>query len=135
MARRPRDPERWDVLLVIAVGGSLGAASRWAVGEALPTPAGGFPLSTFLVNVVGSFALGVLMVLVTDVRPPSRYLRPFFGVGVLGGFTTFSTFELELRDQVVTGHALVAGAYLVASLLAGLVAVGAGIAATRLAAR
>jgi fluoride exporter len=125
------DSGRWDVLLVIGVGGSLGAAARWSVSQLLTPVDGGFPLATFVVNVVGCLLLGVLMVLVTDRWPPSRYRRPFLGVGVLGGFTTFSTFEAEARELVAGGHGLLAAAYVVGSLVAGLLAVALGVAATR----
>jgi CrcB protein len=127
--------ERWDVLVVIGAGGSLGAAARWGVAQALTPTEGGFPLATFSVNVAGCLLLGVLMVLVADRWPPSRYRRPFLGVGVLGGFTTFSTFEVEARDLVAGGHGLVAAAYVLASLVAGLLAVALGVAVTRRAVR
>ena len=123
---------RWDILLVIAAGGSLGAASRWGVGQALPHTDRDFPWATFLVNVSGCLALGLLMVVLLDVWPSARYLRPFLGVGLLGGYTTFSTYALEVRDLLAAGRQDVAGLYLTGSLAAGLVAVWAGIATGRL---
>jgi CrcB protein len=78
-------------------------------------------------NVTGAFALGVLMVFVLDVWPSHRYLRPFLGVGVLGGYTTFSTYMLDTRGLLADGHDLSAVAYLFGSLVLGLLAVAAGV--------
>lgn len=123
---------RWDVLLAISVGGALGSLARWGVGELVPWSGTGFPWATFIENVSGGLALGVLMVFVLDVWPPHRYLRPFLGVGVLGGYTTFSTYMLETRHLLVEGQPATAFAYLGGSLLVGLVAVWIGIASARL---
>ena len=90
--------DRWDVLLVIGAGGALGSLARWGVSHLLPWSGDTFPWATFLENVSGGLALGMLMVLLLDVWPPHRYLRPFLGVGLLGGYTTFSTYMLEARD-------------------------------------
>jgi CrcB protein len=123
--------ERWDVLLVIGAGGALGSLGRWAVNLALPSPSGGFPWATWVENVTGGLVLGALMVLILDFWPPSRYLRPFVGVGVLGGYTTFSTYMLDTHALFVEGHAATAVAYLFGTLLAGLVAVWAGVLGAR----
>ena len=126
---------RWDVLLVIGAGGALGSLARWGLGELIPSTSDTFPWATFIENVSGGFAFGALMVFVRDVWHPHRYLRPFLGVGLLGGYTTFSTYMLESRHLLVDGHHLVtAFTYLGGSLLAGLSAVWVGIAAARLAA-
>src|SRR4051794_22770193 len=85
-------PSPWPVLGAISAGGACGALARYAVAEAWPHAAGGFPVSTLLVNVSGCLLIGVLMVVVTEVAPERRLLRPFAGVGVLGGYTTFSTY-------------------------------------------
>ena len=127
--------DRWDILLVIAAGGATGSLLRWGLTLLLPHPAGAFAWATFTANVTGAFLLGVLMVFVVDVWPPSRYVRPFWGVGVLGGYTTFSTYMLDARAALVAGRAALAGAYLFGTLAAGLVAVWAGVAAARGAAR
>lgn len=123
---------RWDILAVIAAGGALGSLGRWALGQALVAPRGGFPWATFVENVSGGFALGVLMVFVLDVWPPSRYVRPFFGVGVLGGYTTLSTYMLDTRALVAAGRTPQAAVYLFGTLAAGLAAVWAGILLARL---
>jgi CrcB protein len=123
---------RWDILSVIAAGGALGSLGRWSLGEALARPGSGFPWATFVENLSGGFALGLLMVLVLDVWPPSRYVRPFFGVGVLGGYTTFSTYLLDTRELVAADRLPVAVVYLFGTLAAGLVAVWSGILLARL---
>jgi fluoride exporter len=122
---------RWDILLVIAVGGALGSLARWGLGEAFASGRDGFPWATFLENVSGGFALGVLMVLVIDVWSPSRYVRPFFGVGVLGGYTTFSTYLLDTRNLIAADRAPLAAVYLFGTLAVGLAGVWVGIGATR----
>ena len=125
----------WDVLLVIGAGGALGSLARWGVGELLPWSGDEFPWATFVENISGGLALGMLMVFLLDVWPPHRYLRPFLGVGLLGGYTTFSTYMLESRDLLVGGEAATAFAYLAGSLAAGLAAVWLGIFSARAAVR
>jgi CrcB protein len=115
------------LLTAVAAGGVLGSLGRYAVGLALPHVPGAFAWSTFLVNVTGSLAMGVLVVWVLSMARPHPWLRPFLGVGVLGGWTTFSSYALDIHAMVHAGHGLVAAAYLVGSLVVGLVAVGLGI--------
>jgi len=88
-----------------------------------PTHTGGFPWATFGVNLVGCAVMGVFMVVITDVWAAHRLVRPFFGTGVLGGFTTFSTYAVDVQQLVGTGHPRTALAYLFATLLGALVAV------------
>ena len=126
--------ERWDILAVIAAGGALGSAARYGAGVLWPHDASEIAWSTFAVNVVGGFLLGLLMVFVNDVWPPHRYVRPFLGVGVLGGFTTFSTYMLDTHALLYAGRPPVALLYLFGTLLLGLVAVWLGILAGRSAA-
>jgi fluoride exporter len=126
-----QEPVDAALLGAIAVGGGLGALSRYGVGLLLPTPPGGFPWGTFAVNVVGCFLMGALMVLVTDVWSAHRLLRPFLGVGVLGGFTTFSTYAVEVDHLLRPGTVGVAFAYLAGTLLGALLAVAAGARLTR----
>jgi CrcB protein len=122
---------RWDVVAVISVGGALGSLARWAVAEALPHPPDGFAWSTLIENVSGALLLGALMVLVLEVWPTTRYVRPFFGVGVLGGYTTFSTYMLDTRAMLAAGNGAPALLYLFGTLLAGLLAVWVGIVLAR----
>jgi CrcB protein len=119
----------------VSAGGVLGALARDGIGHAWPTPTGGFPWATFLINVTGCLLIGALMVLVTDVFTTHRLLRPFLGVGVLGGYTTFSTYSVEIRNLIVAGAPGTAALYLLATLAAALLAVFAGMTAARFAAR
>ena len=138
-SRRPRRPllrqvlrERKDVLVVIAVGGALGSVGRWGVSELLPHDPGQVAWSTFAVNVSGALLLGLLMAFMADVLAGTRYVRPFLGVGVLGGWTTFSTYMFDTRAMLAGGH-VASGLllYLAGTLLVGLVGVWAGLAAGR----
>jgi CrcB protein len=119
------------VLLVIALGGGIGSVGRYGVSQLLPTMPGGFPWGTFGTNVSGCFLIGVLMVLISDVWSAHRLLRPFVGVGVLGGFTTFSTYAVEVRGLLAPGSATTAFAYLVATPVCALLAVVGAVALTR----
>jgi CrcB protein len=120
------------ILAVIALGGGLGSVARYLVAQAIPAKAGHFPWATFVTNLSGCFALGLLMVLVLDVWPPRRYIRPFFGIGFLGGYTTFSTFAVELRALGAHGAWSLADAYALNSLVGGLAAVWIGMTIARL---
>jgi fluoride exporter len=125
-------PHEWDVLAAVGVGGVLGAESRYALGVLWPDAATSFPWTTLWVNVLGCLGLGVLMVVLFEfLDTPPRLLRPLLGTGVLGGFTTFSTFSLDVERLVRSGHAGVAAAYLAASVLGCLLAVAVATAATR----
>lgn len=121
------------VLGVVSSGGGLGALVRYGLEVGLPP--GGVPWGTFLVNVGGCALIGVLMVLVTEVWSAHRLLRPFLGVGVLGGFTTFSTHAVDAVDLLATGAAITAVLYLAATVLGCLLATLGAVALTRLATR
>lgn len=123
---------RWDILLVIAAGGALGSGGRHLISTALPHAPDEVPWSTVTVNVVGSYLLGLLMVFVIDVWPPQRYVRPFLGVGILGGFTTFSTYTMDGWALMSSGRYLAGGLYLVGSMAGALVAVWLGLVTARL---
>jgi CrcB protein len=130
MSPRPRSRahrSRVGLLAALSGGGVIGSLGRYAVGLALPHTAGAFAWSTLLVNVTGSFAMGVLVVWVLSMDRPHPLLRPFLGVGVLGGWTTFSSFTLDARTMVTAGHGLLAASYVVGSFVVGLVAVGLGV--------
>ncbi|MFD7413136.1 fluoride efflux transporter CrcB [Kitasatospora purpeofusca] len=116
---------------VVAVGGALGAVARYGAGLLWPTGPSAFPWTTLLVNVVGCAVIGVFLVVITEGRPAHPLVRPFFGTGVLGGFTTFSTYAVDFRRLVAEGRPGPAAGYLALTLLAALAAVWAAAAATR----
>jgi len=122
----------WPVLLAISAGGVAGALARDGVTTAWPHPASGFPWSTFTINVSGCLLIGVLMAIVTEVVPHRRLVRPFLGVGVLGGYTTFSTYIVDIHRTASAGAPWVALAYLASTLVAAVLAVWAGTAVTEL---
>lgn len=123
------------VLAVIAAGGALGAVARHAFALWLPARgAEGFPWGTFAVNVSGCALIGVLMALIGEngrYAHASPLLRPFLGVGVLGGFTSFSAYGLDAARLLRAGPeaAAAAAGYLGGTLAAALAAVWAGSAA------
>jgi CrcB protein len=122
---------RWDVVLVIAAGGAIGGAMRWLLNQAWPSAADGFPWATFVENVSGCLVLGALMVFLVDVWTPHRYARPFLGIGVLGGFTTFSTYTAETGALLRAGQVPIALTYLFGTAAVGLLATWVGIAVAR----
>ncbi|WBB58103.1 fluoride efflux transporter CrcB [Streptomyces sp. WMMC500] len=139
---RPAPPpgDRWRgqgaPVAAVALGGGLGSAARYGAGLLWPTEPAGFPWTTLAVNVCGCAAIGVLMVVITEARTAHRLVRPFLGAGVLGGFTTFSTYAVDVRRLVVEeGRAGAGVAYLALTLAAALAAVWAAQAVTRRAVR
>lgn len=115
--------------LLVGVGGFIGAIARFVVsrvtGGAFDTR---FPLATFLINVSGSFLLGVLGAVIAErVTPGSESLRLALGVGFLGAFTTFSTFEFETSALIESGSWLLAAVNVTASVIVGFVALRAGL--------
>jgi CrcB protein len=124
-------PHRWDILAAIAAGGVIGAEARYGLAELFPHPTAAWPWSTFITNAVGSLLIGVLMILLLEVQIPHRLARPFLGVGVLGGFTTFSTFAIDVHQMLLAHRLLVALTYVLASLAACLGAVAVAGALTR----
>jgi fluoride exporter len=123
------------VLVAVALGGAIGAPLRYGLSQLVPNNADEFPWATFVTNVSGSFVLGVVLIVLVRRFPTSRYARPFLAVGVLGAYTTFSTFAVETDRLVGGGHAGTALAYVGLSLVAGLagswLGIGAGHGLTR----
>jgi CrcB protein len=115
------------VLAVIALGGVAGTEARFALERAFPAGHGGWPLTTFAINLGGSFLLGALMVVLTELTSAHRLLRPFLGVGVLGGFTTFSTAMVEVPQLMGAGRPGLALLYLVTSAVGALLAAALGV--------
>lgn len=118
--------QRPGILAVIVAGAVPGAIARYELGLAVTSRAGAFPLSTFLVNVSGSFVIGILLVLILERWRPNEYVRPFAATGFLGAYTTWSSFMVDTTKLLKDGHVAVAAAYVAASLVGGLVAVYAG---------
>lgn len=113
---------------VIALGGAAGALARWGLGDAFPTAPDSFPATTFAINVLGCALIGVLMVVIEEALRGRVYVRPFVGVGFLGGFTTFSTFAAETH-ALIDEHPALAAVYFLATPAAALLAVIVGAAA------
>jgi CrcB protein len=116
-------PRQWDLLLATAAGGVLGAEARHGIDVALPHHSGQFPWSTVLINATGCLLIGALMVLLLELISPHRLVRPFLGVGVLGGYTTYSTFAVDAQQLVLAHRAGIALAYVVLTLVSCLAAV------------
>jgi CrcB protein len=124
---------RWQVLAVVSAGGAIGALARYGLGVAFPHAKGAFPWATFGVNVSGCLLIGVLMVLITEVWPARKLVRPFVGTGVLGGYTTFSTYIVDIQQLLAAGRPTAAFGYLVTTAVSALAAVYVGSALTKLA--
>lgn len=120
---RPSGPEH---LAAVALGGVVGSLGRWGVGLALPHSAGHWPWSTLVVNLSGCLLMGLLVARLAFADAPHVLFRPFLGVGVLGGWTTFSAFSVDLLELANAGRPLLAAAYVAGSVVVGVVAVGLG---------
>jgi CrcB protein len=120
-----------SVVAVVALGGAIGACARYGATLIWPTAPGGFPWTTLVVNVVGCAVIGVFMVVISEVWPPHRLVRPFFGTGVLGGFTTFSTYTVDIQRLMDAGRVRAGLGYLGLTLFAALAAVWSAVWATR----
>ena len=118
------------MLGVIALGGAIGALARYGLAEAIPHRAGAFPWATFLTNVIGCLLIGVLLVVIIEARTVHPLSRPFLGTGVLGGFTTFSTFSVE-TERLIGDRPLTAVAYFFGTVAVALLAVQTGVVVTR----
>jgi CrcB protein len=128
--RRRRDLAeygRW-VLVTIAAGGVVGAEGRYGVSRLISSDPLSFPWATLLVNVVGGFGIGVLMAVLGRAARPHPLLRPFLGVGVLGGFTTFSTYSTDIYRLIDVGRPELALGYAALTVIAALAATVAGMA-------
>lgn len=135
---QPDDPDtaavrrgRAENLLLIGLGGALGTALRFALETALPAPAGTWPWTTFWINITGAFVLAALLESLTVLGPDEGWLRRIrwgVGTGILGGFTTYSTFMVETARLDGSGGYLVAFGYVAATLVLGITAAWAGIA-------
>lgn len=114
------------VLATVALGGVIGSLGRFAVGTALPHQGGDFPWATLVVNVTGAFSMGLLVAYLVDRPGAHRLARPFVGVGLLGGWTTFSALAVDAVQLGHAGQEQAALVYVAATFLVGTLAVAAG---------
>lgn len=129
--RRPVRARQWDILAAIAAGGVLGAEGRYLLGTLLNSGPDRWPTGTLLVNISGCLLLGAFMTILLSLTSPHRLARPFFGVGILGGYTTFSTATVEAQQLSELGHPGIALGYVAATAASSLVAAWVGIVTTR----
>lgn len=113
--------------LLVAAGGALGACARFGAGQVLPWSGTGFPFATFMVNIAGSTLMGALFALAAG----NRALLLLLGVGVLGGFTTFSAFSLETLRLLQRDETTTALAYALGSCILGVTAAWSGFSLAR----
>ena len=111
------------VIAAIAAGGAIGTSARYLIGSAWPTPSGSLPWATLMINVVGCALIGVLMVLVSDVWTRHRLIRPLVATGILGGFTTFSAYSVDIQGLLDDGRPITALLYLAITVSGALAAV------------
>jgi fluoride exporter len=112
-------------MLFVMTGGAIGAGLRFGLSRVLPMGTSGWPLPTFAANLLGGLAMGMLAAWMLR-HGGAENIRLFLGVGVLGGFTTFSAFSLEMAQMIQRGQAGLAIAYALASVALALIAVIAG---------
>lgn len=119
--------------LYVAAGGGLGAWLRYLVGRLWGASGGttAFPYATLTVNILGSFAMGLLAGWLARFGAHGEGWRLLLGVGLLGGFTTFSAFSLELVNMIQRGNWAQAGSYSALSLIGGIAGLLAGLAVVR----
>ncbi|MFL6100372.1 MAG: fluoride efflux transporter CrcB [Actinomycetales bacterium] len=118
------------ILGSIALGGVIGAEARYGLALAIPHAARSFPWATTATNLSGCLLIGALMAVLAGRARRPRLARPFLGVGILGGFTTFSTYALDLRELLGHHHPATAAAYLLVTLAGGVLAVVLGLRVT-----
>jgi len=112
--------------LAVAIGGALGSVARYALNTVFASTLLPFPLATFLINVTGSFAIGLALSFGASRIAHDDFLRPFLIVGFLGAYTTFSTFEFETFELINARNLALAFLYVSLSFALGLIGVLAG---------
>jgi fluoride exporter len=120
----------WPVIAAVSTGGAAGALARYGISVAWPHRPDGFPWSTWAINVSGCLLIGVLMILNAELWTGRRLVRPFLGVGVLGGYTTFSTSIVDVQQAAAHGAPGVAACYLGATVVGAMLGVWIGATAT-----
>jgi CrcB protein len=118
-----------DKFAMVFFGGGAGALARYILGTALTQRFGSaFPIGTFVINITGSFLIGLLMTIITERFQPDPRWRLILVVGFLGGYTTFSSFEYETYQSVRQGGHWMALLYVLSSVVVGYAAVLLGVA-------
>jgi len=107
-------------ITVIVAGGAIGTLARAGLAQAVPHRAGHWPWATFIANLAGAFILGWLLTRLAERTSPSRHWRAFAGTGFCGALTTFSAFQVETFQFAHDGDAVLAVAYPLVSILAGM---------------
>jgi CrcB protein len=120
----------WQILISVALGGAAGATLRFLAIQFIEVDSG-FPAATMLVNIIGSFAIGILYVVILEKGVISEFWRPLLMVGLLGGLTTFSAFSLEVVNLMQDGRLIAALNYVVFSVLLCILAAFFGMQLTR----
>jgi CrcB protein len=118
---------QWSILVAVAAGGALGSLLRYFVAGAIQQPAMQFPWGIFCVNVTGGLAMGIIVELSALKLNISPELRAFLTVGILGGYTTFSTFSLDSVLLIERGTYLAAAGYVAGSAVLSILALFAGL--------
>ena len=120
-------------LFLVMIGGAIGAGCRYQVSRiALHLMGPGFPWGTWTINLLGGFLMGLLAGTLARAADGGESLRLLLGVGVLGGFTTFSAFSLETFDMLQRGDHMIATSYALSSVVGSVLALSGGVYATRL---
>ena len=109
--------------LFVGIGGFIGSVCRYLIGLIPLSPSNGFPVKTLVINVVGAFAIGLIAAAAAKNADISLRIVLLLKTGICGGFTTFSTFALEISDMLRGGSWAAAAAYMLLSLILGVAAV------------
>ena len=109
--------------LFVGIGGFIGSVCRYLIGLIPLSPSNGFPVKTLVINVAGAFAIGLIAAAAAKNADISPRIVLLLKTGICGGFTTFSTFALEISDLIRGGSLAAAAAYMLLSLILGVAAV------------
>ena len=109
--------------LFVGIGGFIGSVCRYLIGLIPLSPSNGFPVKTLVINVAGAFAIGLIAAAAAKNAGMSPRIVLLLKTGICGGFTTFSTFALEISDLIRGGSWAAAAAYMLLSLILGVAAV------------
>ena len=119
------------IILAVAIGGAVGSLLRYFVASAIQQPTMQFPWGIFVVNITGGFIMGVIVELSALKLQISPEVRAFLTIGILGGYTTFSTFSLDSALLIQRGAYMAAAGYIIGSTVLSITALFAGLALVR----